>query len=239
MTLAETRQAEREAALGKACPYCGHLMSRAKGRNPTRDHVHPRALGGDDHDNNILIVCNTCNGDKGCLTLGQFYGVLLANGDDRAGVVSVLIDDAAEFDKSLGAQFYADAGVVLAFRKRRKKAAQRKQPKIIRVPAPLPPFPLPPVEVHAEQLERERIVLAVTNKLGIERELWSLADRAKQFSVLIGSQTLRCRVTTAERLEDAIVIARLRIERDRIDCRPKIYIPRLYGEPINFSGASA
>jgi 5-methylcytosine-specific restriction endonuclease McrA len=62
--------------LGKACPYCGLLMSDRDGsqgwRAPSRDHRVPGSRGGRNVVENIEIVCRRCNQQKGELTPEEF-----------------------------------------------------------------------------------------------------------------------------------------------------------------------
>jgi 5-methylcytosine-specific restriction endonuclease McrA len=73
--------------VGKACPFCGIIMSRRNGFNypsaPSRDHDIPRSRGGLHVDSNILICCRSCNEDKGSLTANEYRAV-------RAGLASRL-----------------------------------------------------------------------------------------------------------------------------------------------------
>jgi 5-methylcytosine-specific restriction endonuclease McrA len=50
------------------CAYCGVKMSL---RATTKEHVHPRGLGGQDTLLNVVAACEPCNGKKGCRTPAQ------------------------------------------------------------------------------------------------------------------------------------------------------------------------
>ncbi len=50
------------------CAYCGAKLSL---RSTTKEHVHPRALGGQDNLLNVVAACEPCNGRKGCRTPQQ------------------------------------------------------------------------------------------------------------------------------------------------------------------------
>lgn len=67
-------------AVGSPCPYCGVTMNRDRGWNgpeaPSRDHRIPRARGGLNVVQNIIICCRRCNEDKGCLTTEEYTAVL-------------------------------------------------------------------------------------------------------------------------------------------------------------------
>lgn len=82
-----------DQADGKSCPYCGTAMVTRKGgeRRPTRDHVLPRCRGGTIGADNILVVCFTCNGDKGDRTLGEFLLALAQVNDPRSYRIAMLI----------------------------------------------------------------------------------------------------------------------------------------------------
>lgn len=87
-------------AQGKPCPYCGHPMD-ASGfdgkapnryshpRFPTRDHVLPRAAGG--AKGPVLVVCVTCNGDKGSRSIRTWRAYLARKGDPRAPFLDRLL----------------------------------------------------------------------------------------------------------------------------------------------------
>lgn len=47
---------------GNICAYCGETFSS---KVLTRDHVHPRALGGEDVWKNVVTSCKPCNNFKG------------------------------------------------------------------------------------------------------------------------------------------------------------------------------
>ena len=46
---------------GYCCAYCAEPL----GRNPTLDHVHPKAKGGLTTRDNLIACCFNCNGRKG------------------------------------------------------------------------------------------------------------------------------------------------------------------------------
>ena len=48
-------------AFGYCCAYCAEPL----GRNPTLDHVHPKAKGGLTTRANLIACCFNCNGRKG------------------------------------------------------------------------------------------------------------------------------------------------------------------------------
>lgn len=59
------------------CFYCGWEMRlvQSDAYSPdacTLDHLHPRALGGNDRISNLAVCCYRCNGLKDNLTLEQF-----------------------------------------------------------------------------------------------------------------------------------------------------------------------
>jgi 5-methylcytosine-specific restriction endonuclease McrA len=55
--------------------------------HPTKDHVHPKRLGGTLENGNCLIVCTRCNDDKGGLTLHEFLERLKSQNDPRHDIV--------------------------------------------------------------------------------------------------------------------------------------------------------
>ena len=49
---------------GLACVYCSRSGVREAGQLPARltlDHLHPRALGGTNHESNLITACRDCN----------------------------------------------------------------------------------------------------------------------------------------------------------------------------------
>jgi len=53
---------------GKTCPECGRTMLGGPdhaARNPTTDHIVPRARGGSGDPSNLRVVCRSCNSRKG------------------------------------------------------------------------------------------------------------------------------------------------------------------------------
>lgn len=52
------------------CWYCGKEMEPSE---LTKDHVFPRAKGGVDNLDNIIMVCKTCNSSKGKMDLFEWY----------------------------------------------------------------------------------------------------------------------------------------------------------------------
>lgn len=52
------------------CWYCGKEMEPSK---LTKDHVFPRAKGGDNDMDNIIMVCKMCNSSKGDMDLFEWY----------------------------------------------------------------------------------------------------------------------------------------------------------------------
>ena len=75
---------------GWRCAYCDTVMDGKGGKAPTRDHVIPKAKGGTSDRANILIVCRSCNGDKGCMSLEMFVRVLQFQRDSRAERVAAI-----------------------------------------------------------------------------------------------------------------------------------------------------
>ncbi len=55
------------------CWYCGKEMEPS---NLTKDHVFPRSKGGDNHMDNIIMVCKTCNSSKGKMDLFKWYSTI-------------------------------------------------------------------------------------------------------------------------------------------------------------------
>ena len=52
------------------CCYCGCVTTDEAGRDSsprqaTLEHIVPRALGGPDHESNLVIACAACNGRRG------------------------------------------------------------------------------------------------------------------------------------------------------------------------------
>jgi len=59
----------------QTCLYCGNHFSSSL---LTRDHVRPRAQGGQDIWNNVVAACKACNAKKSCYTPHQAHMPLLA-----------------------------------------------------------------------------------------------------------------------------------------------------------------
>ena len=84
--------AKMELWNGRQCPYCGSIMHTDDlRRRPTRDHIDPRALGGPNASFNLVVACALCNGQKGSMTLEQFYVHLVERNDARAGFIARFI----------------------------------------------------------------------------------------------------------------------------------------------------
>lgn len=216
---------QRASGVGKRCPYCAHRMRFGGPNPPTRDHVHPKSLGGSDDPSNILIVCKSCNNDKADMTLGQFLGMLMATDDCRAAIVRVLVEDAADFDPTLGAQLYADAGIRFGKVKRKRKKPTRVAVRWQSWQAPPAPQPKPTpthtvLRVSEDELIRQRVAVAVMDKLKIERSHWGLSLQSSALTVLMGGIYEQFPVgTSATDLEKRIQVQKDRRAREAIDCR--------------------
>ncbi len=57
------------------CMYCGEKFPE---KMLTRDHIHPRHLGGEDKWTNVVTACKSCNHHKGHKTLDELKWYLLA-----------------------------------------------------------------------------------------------------------------------------------------------------------------
>ncbi len=65
MTSPEARRLWRRAIkehFDNTCIYCGKTYEL---HELTLDHVHPRSLGGEDVNTNVVPACTRCNQDKG------------------------------------------------------------------------------------------------------------------------------------------------------------------------------
>lgn len=98
---------------GTRCPYCRKVMNSSVMRQPTRDHIIPKAKGGSNAPCNIAIVCRRCNYDKADRYLSEFYAWLRGYDDPRYEVVRQLVENACAADRDLLAEFYASAGLYL------------------------------------------------------------------------------------------------------------------------------
>lgn len=57
------------------CYYCKSPFNhydRASPRYPTKDHKVPRAKGGRNTPDNIVMACSACNYEKGCMSVAEF-----------------------------------------------------------------------------------------------------------------------------------------------------------------------
>lgn len=69
----------------KSCPYCDeHMDVEVAGREPTWDHIVPRARGGTNAAANILAACRDCNLEKADLLLDEWIVRLVRRSDPRA-----------------------------------------------------------------------------------------------------------------------------------------------------------
>lgn len=57
------------------CLYCGNHFNTSL---LTRDHIKPKAQGGQDYWNNVVAACKACNVKKACRTPSQAHMPLLA-----------------------------------------------------------------------------------------------------------------------------------------------------------------
>lgn len=67
MTSSEAKRLWRRSIklhFGCTCVYCGETYEL---HELTLDHVHPRSLGGEDVNTNVVPACTRCNQDKGSL----------------------------------------------------------------------------------------------------------------------------------------------------------------------------
>ena len=63
------------------CCYCGCRMDKTeRRREPTFEHVIPRALGGSDDESNLVIACCACNQDRGATMQDQHVLAARING---------------------------------------------------------------------------------------------------------------------------------------------------------------
>lgn len=96
---------------GQPCPYCsrvmrthddgGEIVSSNDPLYPTRDHIVPRAQGGEDAIGNVAVVCRSCNDIKSDLTVVEWRDLMLAEGDPQAEILSALIEaDPQRFARS-------------------------------------------------------------------------------------------------------------------------------------------
>ena len=65
------------------CHYCGMAMIlNANGtvdmKMATRDHVHPKSLGGELTANNGVLACYGCNTRKGSMSAAEFRALIAA-----------------------------------------------------------------------------------------------------------------------------------------------------------------
>lgn len=75
------------------------MLPNGQGLQPTRDHVLPRSryrrLPRSHAINNTVQVCRRCNQDKGSLTLREWHVELRAKHDQRAKIVTAVIEERA------------------------------------------------------------------------------------------------------------------------------------------------
>lgn len=85
-TLSEFRDVV-EAAIETGCPYCD-VKIRAKNFSP--DHIVPISRGGSYGLDNLQIICEPCNGQKGGLTDEEFTKLLALISDfDQAAQTDI------------------------------------------------------------------------------------------------------------------------------------------------------
>lgn len=82
----EVRRPVLLAEIGKPCSYCGLPMDA-----PTRDHIHPRRLGGTLDEPNRAFTCDPCNSDKADMSLADWLAELRSAGDPRAPIVAAFV----------------------------------------------------------------------------------------------------------------------------------------------------
>jgi 5-methylcytosine-specific restriction endonuclease McrA len=76
----ESRLARRKRLLeeyGNVCRYCGCAIKE----NPQQmDHIIPISLGGEEYDDNVVLVCGNCNKSNrvvfSCLTDREIYPII-------------------------------------------------------------------------------------------------------------------------------------------------------------------
>ncbi|MBS7544329.1 HNH endonuclease [Ancylobacter oerskovii] len=82
---AKIREIMRER--GNACVYCGIGMwiaydgCKRNDRMATLDHVIPKAIGGSNHNSNLVLACYRCNYERGSMAQAEFIDRRLALGE--------------------------------------------------------------------------------------------------------------------------------------------------------------
>ncbi len=85
LSIPKIHEPARRSFIGAPCPYCGQYMTERGYHGVTRDHKHPRSMGGKLHGSNRVIVCRRCNFEKANLTLIEYAEKLSKRGHlDRA-----------------------------------------------------------------------------------------------------------------------------------------------------------
>lgn len=71
----------RRRRSAKPCPYCGEPMngSRYSKKDPTKDHVNPKSLGGGP----TIMVCSECNNLKRSMPLEDWLEFIIENRPTR------------------------------------------------------------------------------------------------------------------------------------------------------------
>ena len=88
-------------SIGKACPYCSHMMEATGHRHVSREHILPRikaralkgALRKQINKINCINVCAACNEEKGAKTLHEYMLFVLRLSASDAMRLSQLIDE--------------------------------------------------------------------------------------------------------------------------------------------------
>lgn len=89
--MSQRRRRKLWMRFGGMCYYCGVPIARVRvpdditGRWFTVDHRVPRALGGSNHDSNLVASCNRCNQMKGSHPVDRFEALRIPHPCDVCG----------------------------------------------------------------------------------------------------------------------------------------------------------